>query len=236
MVIVENNVWSAEHSKQLEAYRRLITHTHPVWTILCVYLTPLDNAPTHEEYVPLDYGEVCAVVDEVLQEPGCALTPEVRMTAEHYARMVRRNLLGDPEVVKLAQEIYRKHRRAMDLVYANRPDVRGQLGPVIKDLVEQEPGLELDRTDKGNIRFAVRDWDTPAVLSSTGWTPRGAYCRKSPKVGGPAERREVRWLLGRLCLEGRHLPVRGGQAAVPVLQGRDERQPAAVAEGCSGRR
>lgn len=172
-VIVENKVWSAEHSEQLERYRRVINNTHPEWTVLCVYLTPRGTAPSHEKYAPLGYEAICGIVDEVLEDPGCDLSPEVRVTAEHYARMVRRNLLGDSEVVKLAQEIYRKHRRAVDLVYANRPDVRGQLGPVIKDLVEQEPGLELDRTDKGNIRFAVRDWDTPALLNSMGWTPSG---------------------------------------------------------------
>lgn len=55
--------------------------------------------------------------------------------------MVRRKLLGDPEVVKLAQEVYRKHKRAVDLVCANRPDIGVQLG--------------LDRSDKDHIRFAA---------------------------------------------------------------------------------
>lgn len=63
--------------------------------------------------------------------------------------------MGDPEVVKLAQEVYRKHKRAVDLVCANRPDIGVQLGPVIKDLVEREPGLGLDRSDKDHIRFAA---------------------------------------------------------------------------------
>lgn len=170
-VIIENKVWSTEHSEQLERYLRVVKNAYSGWTVLCVYLTPDGNIPSHEQYSSLGYGAVCDIVDEMLEDPECDLTPEVRISADHYARMVRRKLLGDPEVTKLAQEIYHKHKRAVDIVYANRPDFRAQLRPVIEELVQQNPELALDVSDKGNIRFAVKDWDVPAIVSSTGWTP-----------------------------------------------------------------
>jgi hypothetical protein len=38
--------------------------------------------------VPLDYGVVCAVLDEVLAE-AASIQPDVRMVLEHYRQMLR---------------------------------------------------------------------------------------------------------------------------------------------------
>ena len=87
--------------------------------------------------------------------------------------------MGDSEVVRLAQELYEKHERAINLIYKHRPnvDVRAQIKEMIVSLIKDEPKLALDKTQKGGIRFAVREWDTPALLIPEGfprgWTPSG---------------------------------------------------------------
>lgn len=82
--------------------------------------------------------------------------------------------MGDPEVVRLAQDIYQKHKRAIELVYANRPDVRAQVRGVVEDLIREQPRLEPDASRKDNIKFVVGAWDNaPALLTAEDWTGSG---------------------------------------------------------------
>ena len=171
-LIIENKVWSTEHSSQLDRYDRIVRHIHPDWDILRIYLTPHGIDPTHKKYIPLSYGAVCDIVDSILEVEGSTLDPDVRMSMEHYVQMVRRKILGDPEIVSLSQQIYKKHKRAFDLIYKHRPDYQAQIRPVIEDLIRQDPKLKPDVSKKDNIKFVVRKWDkAPALRTAKDWTP-----------------------------------------------------------------
>lgn len=176
-VIIENKVRASEGRGQLDWYDRIIRHTHPGWDVHRVFLSPSGSTPTHPAYVPLSYGALCDIVDRVAEGEGSSVDPEVRVPAQHYARMVRRRILGDPEVVRLAQDLYEKHKRAFDFVYGHPPDIRAQIKEMVVGLIEDETKLALDAYDKGNIRFGVRGWDKPALLIPEGfprgWTPSG---------------------------------------------------------------
>lgn len=173
-VIIENKIWASEGPSQLDWYDRIIQHTHPGWDVHRVFLSPSGFAPSHPAYVPLSYGALCDIVDRVAEDAGSAIDPEARVPAQHYARMVRRKILGDPEVVRLAQNIYQKHKRAIDLAYTNRPDIRAQVRTVIEDLIRQDPKLEADASRKDNIKFVVGEWDNaPALMTAENWTGSG---------------------------------------------------------------
>ena len=173
-VIIENKIWASEGSSQLDWYDRIIRHTHPGWDVHRVFLSPSGFTPTHPAYVPLSYGALCDIVDRVAQDGESVIDPDIGVPAQHYARMVRRKILGNPEVVRLAQDIYQKHKRAIDLVYANRPDVRAQVRDVVEDLIREQPRLEPDASRKDNIKFVVGEWDNaPALMTAEDWTGSG---------------------------------------------------------------
>ena len=170
-VIVENKIWASEGPGQLAWYDRIIGHTHPGWDVHRVFLSPSGFAPSHGAYVPLSYGALCDIVERVSEDGGPDIDPEVGVPAKHYARMVRRKILGDPEAVRLAQDMYQKHKRAFEFVYRHRPDARKRVRPVIEELIRQPPSrFELEPSSMDNIRFGVKDWDTDALLTATGWT------------------------------------------------------------------
>ena len=125
---------------------------------MCIYLSPSGAAPSHESYVPVSYGTLCDLLERILEEQGSTLDPDVRMPVEHYVRMVRRKIFGDPEIVELARQIYQKHGRAIELVYRYRPrppDYPAQIRPIIEDLIGQNPKLVKDLAAKRNIKFGV---------------------------------------------------------------------------------
>ncbi len=172
-VIIENKIGTSEHSGQLHRYYEVVKQHYPGWQIIGLYLTPIGESPSHQSYLPVDYGSVAEVMDALAESRGSVLNPDVKILIIHYTEMLRRNIVGDSEVARLCQQIYRKHKRALDLIYEHRPDVQAEIREVIESLIEGEPGLELDQPTKSEIVFGVRDWDMPLLLRSNDWTPTG---------------------------------------------------------------
>ncbi len=171
-VIIENKIWSPEQVGQLDKYDRIVRHSHPGWDVLKIFLTPYGDAPSHKEYISFSYEAVCAIVDRILEDRSLTLEPDVKMSMEHYVWMVRRRILGDPEIVSLSQQIYKKHKRAFDLIYTYRPDVQAQIRPIVEDLISKEhPRLKPDDSRKDNIKFVVGEWDNDDdLLTAEGYT------------------------------------------------------------------
>ncbi|CAA9393081.1 MAG: hypothetical protein AVDCRST_MAG93-9830 [uncultured Chloroflexia bacterium] len=170
-MIVENKIWSAEHSDQLGRYFRFVKKTYPRWRISGVYLTPFGAVPSRardrERYRTLRYGAVCDAVEGVLADRGPRLDPNVRMALEHYAEMVRRSIVGDAEVNRLSREIYRKHHNAirhiMDDATASSTATRKLLIELIKGTPKFRYGYHEPEGMMDWIVFDYRKWDVPAL-------------------------------------------------------------------------
>ncbi len=166
-VIIENKIWSSEHSDQLDRYFQIVKKDYPGWRVFGFYLTPFGDKPSHEAYSPLSYGTVCEVLEDILKHQGSALSPDVKMSVEHYARMVKRRILGDPETVRLCQQMYRKHKRAFDLIFEHRPDHQMSNRDILFNLVSNEESLVLTGKSKGFVWFHPREWEVPGLQGNT---------------------------------------------------------------------
>lgn len=184
-MIVENKVWSAEHSDQLGKYFRFVKKTYPGWRAFGVYLTPFGSLPSRaedrEKYQPLGYGAVCDLVDRVLEHRGSELGLDVRVAMEHYADMVRRHIVGDPEVARLCREMYQKHKRA--LIIEHRPDFRSDTLLLLEQLINDTKGVMFKERGAGKLYLVFRPsgWEAPASLntgSDTGGFLRFVFINK----------------------------------------------------------
>ena len=163
-VIVENKIGTREHSDQLRRYYRIVEEHHPDWRIVAVYLTPGGDLPTHEAYLPVDYGLVCEVMDGLAEDRASVVNPDLKTLMVHYTDMMRRNVLSDSDVARLSRLIYQKHRRALDLIYEHLPDVQEEIRELVESLVEDDPRFWFHPSSgKSKIKFGVEDWDAPAL-------------------------------------------------------------------------
>ncbi len=96
-MVIENKIDSTERSGQLDRYYRFVEENYPGWKVLCVYLTPRGYEPSHEAYQPFSYGTVCEIINSTLEVLGSTLSPDVRMSMEHYAQIVQRHIVSNPE-------------------------------------------------------------------------------------------------------------------------------------------
>ncbi len=169
-IIVENKIWTTEHSDQLDRYFRFVKENYPDCQVWGIYLTPYGDRPSHEEYLPFDYGAVCEVLDSILAEPDSTPSSDVRMSLQHYTDMVRRNVVGDSEIARLCQRLYREHHRAFDLVFQHRFATQEMIRRTLITLIRKTPGLIHDGgwinyPAESYVDFAVQEWDVPSARS-----------------------------------------------------------------------
>ncbi len=169
----ENKIGSAEHSEQLARYRREIESHYASWTQLYLYLTPEGEPPTDQPWIPIDYGTVCGLVEETAEARASSMTPDVLMLIRHYGQMLRRHIVAESEMADLCHKLYRKHQRALDLIFEFRPDRQGQVRDILEKAIADAPGLLPDRSSKSYIRFVPEEWDTPRLREGQGRTQSG---------------------------------------------------------------
>lgn len=165
-VIVENKIGSGEHSDQLQRYYRIVGQHYPGWRILAVYLTPDGDAPSHESYLPVDYGLVCEVIDGLAEGRASVVSPDLKILMMHYTDTLRRHVLSDSDVAKLCRQIYEKHRKALDLLYEHRPDPQRETRDLLRRLISDTDGLVGKGTGKPYLFFRRIEWDAPAALNA----------------------------------------------------------------------
>ncbi len=172
-VIIENKIDSGEHSDQLGRYLGLVRQHYPDWKILGLYLSPEGDAPSHDAYISTDYGTVCEIVERLIECRSSTIGADVRTLMMHYAQMLRRHIVAESEIAELCRRIYRKHERALELIYEYRTDLQGALRERLETLIQQSPELALDHCSKSYIRFVPTAWDVPKLKTGQGWTRSG---------------------------------------------------------------
>ena len=170
--VIENKVYSSEHSDQLKRYREIVEVAYPDWNHHFVFLTATDDEPSdNEHYVRITYEDVCQTIEHVTKLRARALTNDVQIALSHYLTLVRRHIMPDLEVQDLCRRIYSKHRQALDLIFEHRPDMQSELHEALVAMVATEPQFIPDHSSKQWIRFLPENWDIPKLQRGEGWTP-----------------------------------------------------------------
>ena len=173
VIIIENKIGSGEHSEQLTRYRKTVDLHYPGWRKLCLFLTPEGDEPTDSEYIPIDYNLVVELVEKISDTRSSTIGPDVRTLLTHYSQMLRRYIVSESEIVDLCRKIYRKHQRALDLIYEYRPDQQEAIREILENLISTNPDLVMDIGSKSYIRFLPKNWDVSILKQGAGWTRTG---------------------------------------------------------------
>lgn len=171
--IIENKIFSDEHSNQLDRYLKIAQQRFPnAEAIIPVFLTP-DGVPPQDEnsdYIPFSYGEVAEIVEQVRQTQESMIGADVNTMMRHYVTMLRRHIVSDSDVAELCRQIYQAHKSAIDLIVEHMPDVRQDLANYLIQLVENTHRLTKVRYSKSYVDFMVDEWgNVPEFIVGNGW-------------------------------------------------------------------
>ena len=176
---IENKVWAPEGENQLAWYRKVLGRDYPNYRVDRVFLTPYGRAPDEDEehphWIRISYGQVLQLVEGILDSESNIENRDVSGLLNQYVVTLRRNIVADVsnDIHELAQRIYRKHRRAIDLIMENvdryRPDYVGEGYRMIQEVIRQHPLWNLGRCDRPYVRFRSVDWEGYEELGLDHW-------------------------------------------------------------------
>lgn len=172
-VIIENKIFSGEHDDQLVRYKQLVKTHYPGYRIIGLFLTPEGEVASDSSFIAISYTLICQIIEDIIQTRETTLGRDVLALMSHYVEMLRRHIVGESEIEKLCQQIYRKHQRALDLIYEYRPDQQAVIKDFLCELVSSNSQMELDHSSKSYIYFIPKQWDSPVLRKGQGWTRSG---------------------------------------------------------------
>lgn len=161
VIVVENKILSEQHSNQLERYREVVEQEFPNARRIYILLSAGEDEPEDSAYVPVRYETVYRAINECLDDEELHLAPGPRLLIEQYQNLIHHHLMEDTEIQHLARDIYRKHRRALDLIIEHRPDAGSELTEALKTRLE-EGSEEWKGKYRGHRKGAI--WLVPDEL------------------------------------------------------------------------
>lgn len=178
VVIIENKIWTGEHSNQLERYLEIVERHYRGWTIVPLFLTPDGVPPSDARYRLLDYNIVCRIIERLVAAIGDRLDAAVRLTLDHYLHMLRRHIVfdADSDAARLARRLYHDHESLIDTIIRQREQRQEMIRATIKSLIKQSNGRlrwDSDHADEQHLwftRFAPSAWYDSPRLRVSNWT------------------------------------------------------------------
>lgn len=136
LIAFENKVGSHEHSDQLNRYRKILEKAYPDYCRIYLYLTPDGELPSDEEHWDaMTYFDIVDMLEKV--SSGIDLIPDVRLMIDNYIAVIRRDVVDDQQLIEICDKIYKKHQKALDLIFEHRVDNRGQIAATIRETLQQ---------------------------------------------------------------------------------------------------
>ena len=122
--IIENKFHAGESEGQLDDYIRYISTIYEEngYTIIPIFLTLNNVAPSHEKYWVLDYSDLLDIIQVQLTLNRESIADRVYDFLTYYVSILKEELVEDKEAIGLALDVYQTNQRAIDLLYATHHD------------------------------------------------------------------------------------------------------------------
>jgi hypothetical protein len=152
-IILENKTLTGEHDDQLRRYWDTVATNFP-WASdrqLGILLSVQGIRPSYPNYVGVSYAVVCAAGERLLRSSGQIMPEWTRNYVAEYVSAIRREFVGDPQILDVVWKINLKFREALDFVNSNKPN--SLIRQKVLELVKGAPQVELQRDVSTEVAF-----------------------------------------------------------------------------------
>lgn len=157
IVCIENKIWTSEHDNQLNRYKEIIDNEYENYKKIFLYLTPYGDLPSDNNWHYISYNDIVSILDQIDIDN---INPKVKLLIHDYKNMIRSKIMNDNELKELCNKIYRKHKRAIDLIIENKEDDIYYFYSIINEYL-------LKLNDNGFIKYNEKDSSPKTLRFST---------------------------------------------------------------------
>ena len=179
---IENKIFSSEHSEQLTRYRRALETGFEKFLRSYVFLTRHGVSPgraTEQEFwKSVDYETILGLVDEAVYSEKGTANDDVVSFLKQYATTLRRVIVPNTELSRMANRLYFRHRKAINLIVNKREEHLSELRRICSEAIERQGIWELvGERDRGKLLgFSCKDWRQLSVFKTGTSLPKPDPC------------------------------------------------------------
>lgn len=148
--IIENKIDSSQHSEQLSRYREYVDENYPseMFKKIYIYLKPYRET-IENPYIFLDYNTVNVVIDELLKTKSDKMSDDIITIIKHYQKIIERDLMEKDDISKICIQLYKKHKKAIDLInkYGSPQKI---LNEILREVLQEKEYIQ-EIVEESNI-------------------------------------------------------------------------------------
>ena len=170
LIIIENKIKTKDSYKQLEKYRNRVENKFKEvkYQKIFIYLTPEGDEPKDKNELQywnlLSYGQI---VSDLLNKVTLVAKGDVKKFIDQYVDILGRIILEDSKVNKLSNEIYKKHKKAINLIIENKDDIQKEIESFVNEKIKKENFI-LEHSTKTYIRFTTETLSEKIKIQGNG--------------------------------------------------------------------
>ncbi|MCW7506123.1 PDDEXK-like family protein [Leptospira paudalimensis] len=171
-IVIENKIRSTESKNQLSKYKAIVDKEFNDYNKIFVFLSPDQQIPTDNEWITYGYDRIQNLLINILNSRKSAISKSVFEFLDQYLYILRRNIVGDKSIEDICKNLYKKHSKALDLIFQYRPDIYLNIKESIVSFLREENRIVLDAENpsKTYIRFTTKKIDEIIPENGSGWT------------------------------------------------------------------
>lgn len=167
--VIENKIYSKEHSRQLLRYKKIVETEYPDYQKIFVYLTIEGDEASEDDYLSINYHDIIKIISHIIENKSISIGQEILIFISHYREMFRRYIMENSEIQEICKKIYKKHKKALDLIFEYKPDLLMEINECLTEIIKNDSDLILDFSSKSYIRFITKKLDF-IPRKGEGWT------------------------------------------------------------------
>lgn len=174
IVSIENKVQALQSKGQLQKYREAVQSEFAfAERKIYIFLTKNGEIPEDDTYLTASYEDIYYTLSETRHMRRHSIGHEPSVLIENYLRLLEERFMNDSDIAKLAVTIYRKHQRAIDLIFEYIPNNAKQihLTELACQLEAKKGSLDISMgpINKAYVRFIPKKWDIPENRMGVAW-------------------------------------------------------------------
>lgn len=185
VICIENKIYSGEHDNQLERYKEIVETRFRGYKQFYLYLTLSGNKSSNPDvWFSISYTDMKTIIETACKH--IELTAEVKLFINNYIEVIKRKIMmNETEIKKVCNEIYMKHKKALDLIYTHKSSELELIYLNLKDwLAKYNTGIDKDslwfQADKIGMFIRFKSFNLSKLFpnvdqSESGWKRDSFY-------------------------------------------------------------
>ena len=155
VITIENKISTSEHSGQLQRYRKIIEKKFNNFKKIFIFLSPNHAVPNDENWVGMTYAIIANLIEDLLNSKKDNLSNNVYNFINQYNIILRRYIVGNSEIEEICRSIYKKHQKALDLIFQYKPDISLEVSECLQNLLKKDKRVNFISASKTCISFST---------------------------------------------------------------------------------